>query len=131
MFMPEAREKGFEVPSPRLAVLYCVPALLYFINNNLSIHMQMEMDPASYQVRNTNLFTATLVLRLDEILTLCMVFSLMLICLFPPKIGPSNPQKFFIWPQPCIFELDVRPHYCFLDVFPGKQDFMGKIPEVK
>ena len=29
---------------------YAVPALLYFINNNLAVHMQSQMDPATYQV---------------------------------------------------------------------------------
>ena len=29
---------------------FIVPAALYFVNNNLAVHMQLEMDPATYQV---------------------------------------------------------------------------------
>ncbi|XP_064618555.1 probable UDP-sugar transporter protein SLC35A4 isoform X2 [Lineus longissimus] len=50
MFIPEIREKGFQMPPLSFAVPFAVPALLYCINNNLCVHMQLQMDPASYQV---------------------------------------------------------------------------------
>uniref|UniRef100_A0A1I8H3M9 UDP-sugar transporter protein SLC35A4 n=1 Tax=Macrostomum lignano TaxID=282301 RepID=A0A1I8H3M9_9PLAT len=38
LYLPEARRLGrFELPSPRGAVLYLVPALLYALNNNLAV----------------------------------------------------------------------------------------------
>jgi probable UDP-sugar transporter A4 len=29
---------------------YSIPSIFYFINNNLGVHMQLQMDPASYQI---------------------------------------------------------------------------------
>uniref|UniRef100_A0A1I8FE45 SLC35A4 n=1 Tax=Macrostomum lignano TaxID=282301 RepID=A0A1I8FE45_9PLAT len=41
LYLPEARRLGrFELPSPRGAVLYLVPALLYALNNNLAVYIQ-------------------------------------------------------------------------------------------
>jgi drug/metabolite transporter (DMT)-like permease len=34
----------------RHSLFYSVPGVLYFINNNLAVHMQLQMDPASYQI---------------------------------------------------------------------------------
>lgn len=34
----------------RHSLFYSVPGILYFINNNLAVHMQLQMDPASYQI---------------------------------------------------------------------------------
>lgn len=34
----------------RRSLFYSVPGVLYFINNNLAVHMQLQMDPASYQI---------------------------------------------------------------------------------
>ena len=51
MFMPEAREKGFEMPSFMFMLPFSVPAILYCINNNFAVHMQLHMDPVTYQVR--------------------------------------------------------------------------------
>ena len=51
MYLIETRGGEFQLPSLRLAMYYSVPGILYFINNNLSIHLQEEMDPATYQVR--------------------------------------------------------------------------------
>lgn len=43
---------GWDVPAPSLSLClpFAIPAILYFINNNLAVHMQLQMDPASYQV---------------------------------------------------------------------------------
>jgi hypothetical protein len=46
----------------------------------------------------------------------------------PPKIGPSSPQNIFVF-CPCpVFFSSTFDHTFFSDVFPGKHDFMGKIP---
>lgn len=50
MFYPEAREKGFSRPTLRQALPFSVPAVLYCFNNNIAVHMQLQMDPATYQV---------------------------------------------------------------------------------
>ncbi|XP_074651884.1 putative UDP-sugar transporter protein SLC35A4 [Tubulanus polymorphus] len=50
MFIPEAKAHGFTMPTLRYALPFSVPAVLYLINNNLGIHMQTQMDPATYQV---------------------------------------------------------------------------------
>ena len=50
MFIPECKKHGFEVPSVRFALPFAIPALLYCLNNNIAVHMQLQMDPASYQV---------------------------------------------------------------------------------
>lgn len=34
----------------RHSLYYSVPGVLYFVNNNLAVHMQLQMDPASYQI---------------------------------------------------------------------------------
>ena len=44
------RENAVLVPTWRQALPFSVPAVLYSINNNLSVLMQMHMDPATYHV---------------------------------------------------------------------------------
>lgn len=34
----------------RHSLFYSVPGIIYFINNNLAVHMQLQMDPTSYQI---------------------------------------------------------------------------------
>ena len=41
----------FVAPKVQQAWPFAVPALIYAINNNLSYHIQLHMDPASFQVR--------------------------------------------------------------------------------
>ncbi|CAF1599047.1 unnamed protein product [Rotaria magnacalcarata] len=41
---------------------YAVPGLLYFINNNLAVHMQLQMDPASYQILSNFKIATTAIL---------------------------------------------------------------------
>lgn len=41
---------------------YAIPGLLYFINNNLAVHMQLYMDPASYQILSNFKIATTAVL---------------------------------------------------------------------
>ncbi|PAA58036.1 hypothetical protein BOX15_Mlig007964g1, partial [Macrostomum lignano] len=66
LYLPEARRLGrFELPSPRGAVLYLVPALLYALNNNLAVYIQLQMDPATYQVLgNLKILTTAVLFRL-------------------------------------------------------------------
>ena len=49
----------------RQSLPYSIPAILYFINNNLTVHMQLQMDPASYQIlANFKIFTTAVLYRL-------------------------------------------------------------------
>lgn len=49
----------------RQSLPYSIPSLLYFINNNLAVHMQLYMDPASYQIlSNFKIITTTVLYRL-------------------------------------------------------------------
>ena len=44
---------------------YSIPGILYFINNNLAVHMQIHMDPASYQIlSNFKILTTAVLYRL-------------------------------------------------------------------
>ncbi|CAF0730775.1 unnamed protein product [Adineta steineri] len=44
---------------------YSIPAILYFLNNNLAVHMQLHMDPASYQIlSNFKIITTAILYRL-------------------------------------------------------------------
>ncbi|CAF1114044.1 unnamed protein product [Adineta steineri] len=44
---------------------YSIPGVLYFINNNLAVHMQLYMDPASYQILgNFKILTTAIMYRL-------------------------------------------------------------------
>ena len=49
----------------RQSLPYSIPALLYFVNNNLAVHLQIQMDPTSYQIlSNFKIFTTTILYRL-------------------------------------------------------------------
>jgi solute carrier family 35 (probable UDP-sugar transporter), member A4 len=49
----------------RNSLPYSIPGLLYFINNNLAVHMQLQMDPASYQIlSNFKIATTAILYRL-------------------------------------------------------------------
>ncbi|CAH1797910.1 unnamed protein product [Owenia fusiformis] len=48
--LPEIKENGFPRPTLSYVMLFAVPAILYALNNNISAHMQLQMDPATYQV---------------------------------------------------------------------------------
>lgn len=52
MFYPQLKqtEGKFEWPTLRMSLPFAVPAVLYAFNNNISVLMQVEMDPATYQV---------------------------------------------------------------------------------
>ncbi|CAF3751212.1 unnamed protein product [Adineta steineri] len=49
----------------RQSLPYSIPGILYFINNNLAVHMQLYMDPTSYQVlANFKILTTAILYRL-------------------------------------------------------------------
>jgi hypothetical protein len=49
----------------RQSLPYSIPSLLYFINNNLAVHMQLHMDPTSYQIlSNFKILTTAVLYRL-------------------------------------------------------------------
>ncbi|XP_067665230.1 probable UDP-sugar transporter protein SLC35A4 [Haliotis asinina] len=50
MLLPELRRGDITVPSVANCLPFLVPAVLYCINNNLSVYMQVHMDPTTYQI---------------------------------------------------------------------------------
>lgn len=47
------------------SIPYSIPAILYFLNNNLAVHLQLYMDPASYQIlSNFKIFTTSILYHL-------------------------------------------------------------------
>ncbi len=48
--MPQILEGELGLPHLWESLPFAVPATLYTINNNLAVHMQLQMDPATYQV---------------------------------------------------------------------------------
>ncbi|KAL8622796.1 hypothetical protein ACOMHN_026917 [Nucella lapillus] len=55
----------FQRPSLHQALPFAVPGVLYSINNNLSVFMQVHMDPATYQVLgNLKIVTTAVLYRL-------------------------------------------------------------------
>lgn len=53
MLLPQLRKDSKYVlmlPSPKQFMMFSVPAVLYTMNNNLVVHIQAYIDPASFQV---------------------------------------------------------------------------------
>ena len=49
----------------RPSLPYAIPGILYFINNNLAVHIQLQMDPASYQIlSNFKIVTTAILYRI-------------------------------------------------------------------
>ncbi|CAF0923111.1 unnamed protein product [Adineta ricciae] len=49
----------------RPSLPYAIPGVLYFINNNLAVYIQLQMDPASYQIlSNFKIVTTAILYRL-------------------------------------------------------------------
>ena len=46
----------------RESLPYSIPGMLYFLNNNLAVHIQVQMDPISYQVLSNFKILATAIL---------------------------------------------------------------------
>jgi probable UDP-sugar transporter A4 len=78
-----------QIPFNQLSLLkqsipYSIPAILYFLNNNLAVHMQIHMDPTSYQIlSNFKIFTTMILYRLiiQQKLTKQQCFALLLLFL--------------------------------------------------
>ena len=49
LYQSETREERFQIPSLRFTLPFAVPAVMYCLTNNLGVHIQLQMDPASYQ----------------------------------------------------------------------------------
>eukprot|EP00106_Octopus_bimaculoides_P020425 XP_014787867.1 PREDICTED: probable UDP-sugar transporter protein SLC35A4 [Octopus bimaculoides] len=65
LFSIDSWKTGFQVPSFWFCIPFAVPAILYFINNNIAVHMQLQMDPTTYQVlSNLKIATTALLYRL-------------------------------------------------------------------
>ncbi|UJR29014.1 hypothetical protein I4U23_010232 [Adineta vaga] len=117
------------------SIPYSIPAILYFINNNLAVHMQLHMDPASYQIlSNFKIFTTAILYRLvmKQILTKRQWFALTLLLFggFIYSIGTSKTSSFIsITKTDSNFnrrEMYIRPLgipmisiYCILSGFAG------------
>ena len=50
LLTPDLVMWNIELPGFRNSLPYAIPALLYCVNNNLAVHMQIHMDPLTYQV---------------------------------------------------------------------------------
>lgn len=50
LYFKQTSCQRFSIPKLRFWLPFSVPAILYAINNNMAIHMQLHMDPTSYQV---------------------------------------------------------------------------------
>ena len=52
MLLPELRNdrKQMLIPTPKQFMMFSIPATLYAINNNIVVHIQAYVDPASFQV---------------------------------------------------------------------------------
>ncbi|XP_067665106.1 probable UDP-sugar transporter protein SLC35A4 [Haliotis asinina] len=62
MLLPELRRGDITVPSVANCLPFLVPAVLYCINNNLSVYMQVHMDPTTYQILGNMKVATTAVL---------------------------------------------------------------------
>jgi probable UDP-sugar transporter A4 len=83
----------------RQSLPYSIPGILYFINNNLAVHMQVHMDPASYQIlSNFKIFTTAILYRLimKHKLTRQQWFALSLLFFggLAYSLGRKNNSKF-------------------------------------
>ncbi|XP_046584414.1 probable UDP-sugar transporter protein SLC35A4 [Haliotis rubra] len=64
MMLPELGRGDVTMPSLSHCLPFVVPAVLYCINNNLSVYMQVEMDPTTYQILgNMKVATTALLYR--------------------------------------------------------------------
>ena len=54
MYFPELSSNSYKFPhvSVMMCLPFAVPAVLYCFNNNIALHMQLQMDPTTYQVLN-------------------------------------------------------------------------------
>ena len=100
----------------RQSLPYSIPGILYFINNNLAVHMQIHMDPASYQIlSNFKIFTTAILYRLiiKQKLTRQQWFALSL--LFFGGLAYSLGKIFYFidFPNNLIFRYIKKFFLCF------------------
>ncbi|XP_064609952.1 probable UDP-sugar transporter protein SLC35A4 isoform X2 [Liolophura sinensis] len=84
MHSPQLIREGLLLPKPKICLLFLVPAMLYCINNNIAVHMQLHMDPTTYQVLGNMKIATTAVLYrmiIKRHLTRVQWFSLFLLTL--------------------------------------------------
>ncbi|CAB4007108.1 probable UDP-sugar transporter SLC35A4, partial [Paramuricea clavata] len=65
MLLPEFRKDSkpiLMVPTPKQFMMFSVPAILYTVNNNLVVHIQAYVDPASFQVLSNLKIVITVIL---------------------------------------------------------------------
>ncbi|CAF0958392.1 unnamed protein product [Adineta ricciae] len=127
-------EKSF-LSVMKKSIPYSIPAILYFINNNLAVHMQLYMDPTSYQIlSNFKIFTTALLYRLviKQILSKRQWFALTLLLFggFIYSVGTLKNSSFVsktrIDSSLIIREMYIRPLgipmiiiYCILSGLAG------------
>ncbi|KAK3710034.1 hypothetical protein QZH41_012427, partial [Actinostola sp. cb2023] len=61
-FIPEVMSGKVQNPSIQTTLAFSVPAVLYCINNNIVVHIQLFLDPASFQVMSNLKITTTAIL---------------------------------------------------------------------
>ncbi|XP_031553771.1 probable UDP-sugar transporter protein SLC35A4 isoform X2 [Actinia tenebrosa] len=61
-FIPEALAGNIHSPSVKTVLAFSIPAVLYCINNNIVVHVQLYLDPASFQVLGNLKIATTAVL---------------------------------------------------------------------
>ncbi|XP_076103172.1 putative UDP-sugar transporter protein SLC35A4 [Mytilus galloprovincialis] len=62
LYLQQTSCKPISIPKFTLWLPFSIPAILYAINNNMAIHMQLHMDPTSYQVLSNMKIGVTAVL---------------------------------------------------------------------
>ncbi|KAL5005521.1 hypothetical protein ScPMuIL_018977 [Solemya velum] len=62
LFLPEVCREGLVLPSFKFCLPFAIPACLYCLNNNIAVHMQLHMDPATYQILSNLKIVTTAVL---------------------------------------------------------------------
>ncbi|XP_077989257.1 putative UDP-sugar transporter protein SLC35A4 [Glandiceps talaboti] len=62
MLLPTIQSQGINLPSWKQVIPFAIPALLYCFNNNIVVHMQLYMDPASFQILSNLKIASTAIL---------------------------------------------------------------------
>jgi len=100
------------------SIPYSIPAIFYFLNNNLAVHIQSHMDSTSYQIlSNFKIFTTAILYRLiiKQKLTKQQWFALILLFLgsltysFSTLKNASLISKSIIDSNVIIREMYIRP----------------------
>ncbi|ELU08858.1 hypothetical protein CAPTEDRAFT_125710 [Capitella teleta] len=65
LLLKESTSTVLSLPSFKEVLPFSIPAVLYTFNNNLAVHMQLQMDPATYQVlSNLKILTTAALYRM-------------------------------------------------------------------